>query len=345
MLLLSVVLFVAAAAAQQSLYGQCGGIGWTGATTCTAGSTCVFQNPYYSQCLPGAASSASSSKTTSAPTTSKTSVTSTAKVSSTSTSVAKTAIHTPRRALTQPHPSPPLVTLLETPTSKVTRPQIGYLVEKYNTTLTLSYNFASGGATTNASLVAPYASTVLSLVDQTNHFVQYIPSGPWSPRNTLFGIWMGINDVGNAYYLANYTILLGQIMDSYFAEVQRLYDAGARNFLFLTVPPTQDSPLFIAQGTAVQASLAHAISQYNAAIASRVAEFQAAHPGSATWVYDTQTPFLAAIKNPTAYGAADATCFNSNGVSCLWWNNYHPGQIIHTLIGQGVAELLKGTFW
>ncbi|KAI0796064.1 glycosyl hydrolase family 61-domain-containing protein [Abortiporus biennis] len=31
-------------------YGQCGGIGWTGATTCVSGSTCTVLNDYYSQC-------------------------------------------------------------------------------------------------------------------------------------------------------------------------------------------------------------------------------------------------------------------------------------------------------
>ncbi|KAJ7481826.1 lipolytic enzyme, partial [Mycena latifolia] len=32
-----------------------GGIGWTGATTCVSGSVCTFSNPWYSQCLPGIA--------------------------------------------------------------------------------------------------------------------------------------------------------------------------------------------------------------------------------------------------------------------------------------------------
>jgi cellulose 1,4-beta-cellobiosidase len=32
-------------------YGQCGGIGWNGPTTCASGSTCKVSNPYYSQCL------------------------------------------------------------------------------------------------------------------------------------------------------------------------------------------------------------------------------------------------------------------------------------------------------
>jgi hypothetical protein len=32
-------------------WGQCGGIGYTGCTTCEAGTSCQSQNPYYSQCL------------------------------------------------------------------------------------------------------------------------------------------------------------------------------------------------------------------------------------------------------------------------------------------------------
>lgn len=32
-------------------YGQCGGMGWNGPTTCTSGKTCTVLNPYYSQCL------------------------------------------------------------------------------------------------------------------------------------------------------------------------------------------------------------------------------------------------------------------------------------------------------
>ncbi|PAV15192.1 glycoside hydrolase family 3 [Pyrrhoderma noxium] len=43
--------------AQQSIYGQCGGIGWTGPTTCVSGTQCVELNDYYSQCLPGTSSS------------------------------------------------------------------------------------------------------------------------------------------------------------------------------------------------------------------------------------------------------------------------------------------------
>ncbi|KAF9457081.1 Oligoxyloglucan reducing end-specific cellobiohydrolase [Collybia nuda] len=33
-------------------YGQCGGIGWTGPTTCVTGYKCTYSNDYYSQCIP-----------------------------------------------------------------------------------------------------------------------------------------------------------------------------------------------------------------------------------------------------------------------------------------------------
>ncbi|KAL4248019.1 Beta-xylanase [Abortiporus biennis] len=61
--------FVSVAAAQSAVWGQCGGIGWTGATTCVAGTTCTYFNDYYSQCIPST-TSAPTSPTTTATTTS-----------------------------------------------------------------------------------------------------------------------------------------------------------------------------------------------------------------------------------------------------------------------------------
>ncbi|KAF4916421.1 putative pectate lyase F [Colletotrichum viniferum] len=39
------------AVSQVTLYGQCGGEGWTGSTTCVAGTTCVPYSEWYSQCM------------------------------------------------------------------------------------------------------------------------------------------------------------------------------------------------------------------------------------------------------------------------------------------------------
>ena len=41
-----------------------GGIGWTGPTTCVAGSVCTYQNDWYSQCLPGSTTAGPTTTTT-----------------------------------------------------------------------------------------------------------------------------------------------------------------------------------------------------------------------------------------------------------------------------------------
>ncbi|OBZ68220.1 Endo-1,4-beta-xylanase D [Grifola frondosa] len=56
------------ASAQSAAWGQCGGIGWTGSTTCVSGYSCEVLNDYYSQCVPGAASSAPITTVTPTPT-------------------------------------------------------------------------------------------------------------------------------------------------------------------------------------------------------------------------------------------------------------------------------------
>ncbi|TKX25837.1 glycosyl hydrolases family 6 protein [Elsinoe australis] len=51
----SAALFAAGASAIP-VYGQCGGINWSGTGTCDAGTVCSKINDYYSQCIPGTAS-------------------------------------------------------------------------------------------------------------------------------------------------------------------------------------------------------------------------------------------------------------------------------------------------
>ncbi|KAF6833678.1 endoglucanase 3 precursor [Colletotrichum plurivorum] len=72
----------AAAAQTAGPWDQCGGQGWSGATSCVAGYTCTVSNQWYSQCLPGsgpppAVSTTLKTVTTAASSTSKSSATAT----------------------------------------------------------------------------------------------------------------------------------------------------------------------------------------------------------------------------------------------------------------------------
>ena len=95
---LAVLAAVAVVNAQQAPYGQCGGIGWTGPTSCTSGWACVYGNDWYSQCVQSSgATTAATTKTTTKSTTTATktsttsSKTSTTKTATTTTKVTTTA--------------------------------------------------------------------------------------------------------------------------------------------------------------------------------------------------------------------------------------------------------------
>ncbi|KAG9412163.1 hypothetical protein AC1031_015100 [Aphanomyces cochlioides] len=69
---LTIAALVATVQAQVAVWGQCGGIGYTGSTTCAAGAVCNKQNDYYSQCIPGSNNPPPSSNPTLAPSTAPT---------------------------------------------------------------------------------------------------------------------------------------------------------------------------------------------------------------------------------------------------------------------------------
>ncbi|KAG9128108.1 hypothetical protein FRC07_004724 [Ceratobasidium sp. 392] len=72
--------------AQQPVYAQCGGIGWSGGTTCVSGASCQKINDYYYQCLPGTATSTPVTVTTTLTPSSTTRAASTTTTATTSTS-------------------------------------------------------------------------------------------------------------------------------------------------------------------------------------------------------------------------------------------------------------------
>ncbi|KAL9616997.1 MAG: hypothetical protein Q9160_008187 [Pyrenula sp. 1 TL-2023] len=202
---------------------------------------------------------------------------------------------------------------------------LGFYITQYNKSVTYSYNFAYGGATTDASLATPYDPSVLSFIDQTSDFSASLakkPSyAPWTSTNALFAIWMGVNDVGMDWSMSNWSSLVEQIMTRYFQQVQIMYNAGGRKFLFLTVPPIQRTPNLGQYGEPTDSNIKAAIGLYNDALKSHAASFKAANSGVTTYILDTTTSFNTALDNPKVYGAPDNTCYESTGTKCLWFND------------------------
>jgi phospholipase/lecithinase/hemolysin len=101
----------------------------------------------------------------------------------------------------------------------------------------------------------------------------------------------------------------------------------------------------LSQGTSATTAEAAVIAKYNNLMATYLVNFKSKNSGVTATIVDTQAPFNKALDNPTAYGAPNATCYNSDGTSCLWFNDYHPGIAIQDLTAQAVASALKGSFF
>ncbi|KAK0735953.1 hypothetical protein B0T21DRAFT_401637 [Apiosordaria backusii] len=333
--LLSAAPGLAAATRRQNnvnLWGQCGGIGYQGSKECVSGAVCTAYNDWYPPVPSSRQAPVLSQPPAQLPLGDSYSQTGFDPLST-------------KPSPSNPFGNPPLPGW----TASGGLNWVGFLTSQYNTSTLLTYNFAYGGATTNATLVQPWRVDVLSLIDQVQQFSDSIASkpsyAPWTAKNSLFGIWIGVNDVGNSWWKEEYDELVSQIMDTYFGQLQVLYDAGARNFVALSVPPIHRTPVMVEETEWAQETEAAAIAKYNAAIAARAATFKAANAGSVIKIVDTGVAFNKALDNPTEYGSPDAKCWNGDGVSCLWFNDYHPGIEINRLVAEDVAAAWEGSFF
>ncbi|KIO31455.1 carbohydrate esterase family 16 protein [Tulasnella calospora MUT 4182] len=188
----------------QAYWEQCGGTGWAGSKACTNSCVCT-----YSQCLPGSATTTKSPTTTSSTSKSST-ITSTPGSTSgpkywftsgdsyTATSFSITGTK-PNDANPFGNPTYPGYTTC----GQVTN-WIDEMVVLYNEAKIYAYNFAYGGTTINATIFPSYTSTVLSMTDQMNEFLNNVAShpsyAPWTSAHSIFSFFIGINDVSGTWY-------------------------------------------------------------------------------------------------------------------------------------------------
>ncbi|KAF2163061.1 carbohydrate esterase family 16 protein [Zasmidium cellare ATCC 36951] len=250
---------------------------------------------------------------------------------------------------------------------------VDFLTLHHNKTYMETVNLAYGGATVDSALVAPYLPTVLSVKEQIEN--QYLPlyaderkHYSWQSDNTLFASFIGINDVGNAYGETNASIIFADVWAEYAGLMERLYESGARNFLFLTVPPVNRSPLTKAAGASAEGLEAKTIVAWNANLTSMAAALQARHRDTTVFLFDFHRIFGRVLDAPCSFSQ---TCPYKNTTSyctsyengtpswytflpeCgvpvdeyFWLNSLHPTFRLHNMTAEQISELLtRGSTW
>ncbi|KAI5467239.1 hypothetical protein BGZ63DRAFT_418959 [Mariannaea sp. PMI_226] len=224
---------------------------------------------------------------------------------------------------------------------------IGYMISEFNSTLTLAWNFASGGCVIDRNLVRPRLETFGSFGQQIQAFNETIAQkpeyAPWTADNALAAIWFGINDLGRSYAFRNLTATVPRLVESLFDQAQTVYDLGLRQFMFLELAPFDLVPIFQLDVTNIDHTKArYFISTFNLHLRQQLDEFRDVNPDVRASLVLTSDIFWGAFMDPQAYGAPNTTCRNKNGMDCLWWDGAHPAQSIHKLIGERAAKQAWG---
>ncbi|KAL2073938.1 hypothetical protein VTL71DRAFT_11264 [Oculimacula yallundae] len=245
---------------------------------------------------------------------------------------------------------------------------IDYLTVKYNASTVLTYNLAYGGAIMNSKLVAPWKPEVSSIADQIQN--QWFPtyagkssSTKWTPKDTLFAVFDGINDIGNSWWLADTATLNAKIFAIFQGLVDQLYYAGGRNFVFLNVPPVDRSPLALTNTPADQAREKADILAWNAALVTMARAIKVEKPDVNIFVVDSYKYFTEVLDKPQEYKQTalyrNTTSYCAeyqNGTPAVdtyvpacgipvnryfWLNSLHPTYPMHDVLAEQVSLLLK----
>jgi phospholipase/lecithinase/hemolysin len=213
-------------------------------------------------------------------------------------------------------------------------------------------------------LIPPYVPTVLSIVNQVGQFNRYLKTKPvgaeWKSSDSLFVVWIGINDVGNSFSWTNvsFPAFFDTVLDRLQTQVHSLYGNGARSFLLLTVPPTDRAPLWLQQGAKISRLVKVRNAQFNSLLKRMAARFEDSHASSSVRVFDTQPLFNALLDNADAFNFFNSTGWCAayeNGTpsrttqtlpcapvsSYFWLNSLHPLYVVHNMLAHAISTFLS----
>jgi phospholipase/lecithinase/hemolysin len=221
-----------------------------------------------------------------------------------------------------------------------------------------SVNFAFGGAGTGEITLTPGQFFVPGLKGQVATFVQ-LAKAKGLAKKALYLIVAGSNDYlfSPPGVTPDPMAVVGNIKTS----IQRLYAAGARDFMVLNVPNLGKVPLVTVPDTPENQQKAAILSglaaQHNASLAAALTQLRGQLAGATIRSFDlgplTQDPPLDAALDdvlfdgagfclfapapPCAAGLAD---FNQ-GAGYFFWDALHPTAAMHKLLGEELFKALQ----
>ncbi|THU87264.1 hypothetical protein K435DRAFT_761949 [Dendrothele bispora CBS 962.96] len=194
--------------------------------------------------------------------------------------------------------------------------------EDFSNAPLLVYDFAIGGQTVNG-VEGQIEDRFLPTIAKKPEWA------PWTANESLFVIWIGINDCA---YSKTHKDNIARL----FGLQEKLYEAGARNFLFFDVPPIHRCP-------GVPAGRENAASEsylnWNTNLRSALDSFAGSHSDATVLLFSSFGVFSHLLDNPEEYGFKARELRQEYGGI---WNDYlHPTSRVHDIVAARLTEFLK----
>ncbi|CAE6486216.1 unnamed protein product [Rhizoctonia solani] len=195
---------------------------------------------------------------------------------------------------------------------------VGYMTNGFNQSNLMAYDYAISG-----NNITGYVSQV-----QT----EFIPTAgqkpadvPWTADNSIFVSWIGINDLASATVAIEPTI--ARIME----QQQNLYTLGARNFIFINVPPWDRAPL-----GATNTGLKERILSWNAQLTTSALAFSNQNTDASTLVWSSWDTLNTLLNDPAHYNLTSPNTVGGD----IWKDDLHPTSAVHYRFANDLAGWL-----
>lgn len=193
----------------------------------------------------------------------------------------------------------------------------GQEVAGYTDSPLLVYDYARGGDT--------IAGVRRQIQEQFLKKVGQKPSwAPWAANNSLFVTWVGINDCA-------YSSQHQSTLETLFKLQDELYEAGARNFLFIDVPPIHRSPA-VPEHRQNSASF----DNWNTSLRVGAKKFSDAHDDATVLLFSSFRAFETFLDDPEVNGFEKKDIRKWGG--SVWVDHIHPSSQVHEFIASHVAD-------
>lgn len=206
-----------------------------------------------------------------------------------------------------------------------------------------AYGFATTGSGTGAYTFGAGDSLSVDVNNMGQQITDYLATNPKINNSTLFIIWGGANDLLHA--TSSDAIFTSAVQET--ADIQRLIEAGATQFLVLNLPPLGLTPrLNIYPAAALQADEASAYFNYYLAIG--LSALQDYYPSRHVRIFqlDVFALFNQIVNGPLNYSLTNVTT-SSQGVlginpdNDLFWDDVHPTTRGHNILSTAAIGLVS----